>query len=637
MITEALKIFEPRPFVRTIDWAKKHGWNEDGKPYNDLLYPHLSAPGGPFDAFDSQQYFDIWLQWASRLGKTFGGQIITLKQAACDPCPMMFASSNEELAVGVVERTYSMINYCAPLRPLMLPPNRRRQSRISLRMSRVYVAWSRSVSSLADKNIKVGHASEIDKWEHQTTSKEADPLKLFDDRFKDFPFYKRWKEGTPSIKGRSRIESGRLQSSNCRLYVPCPHCKQYQPLSMDGLAWDKNSTGRSDKSFAQSTARYACSFCEEHISDEHRGSMMRLGVWIPEGCGCNQDEARNAAMEWRTEGRSRWGGWDDSPWITGTPSRGGRDYGSQLSSLYALSRTWGDIAAEFVGCKEKPQNLRNFINQWLAETWEVQQRQQTWEELGTRLIGKVPAAVVPDGMSLLTAGVDKQESHFVYVVTAWGQERKTSTIAYGTADTAEELMRVLATKFRHEDNGTGLPVTLSLIDSGYKPHGVGDMCLRFKGPGKLVPCKGSTTSLNAPFRVTVQGKDSATPNMNLVWIDTMQSQDWLETMLHGNDKLKTLHHGTNDSHQDYLEQLLNDAAVTDLDPKNNARLTWNRIDESMPNDFRDCERYAWVAMLISTRGGSPPVRAKTVPRQPNEPEQKPERFIQRPGGWIQRR
>jgi hypothetical protein len=83
--------------------------------------------------------------------------------------------------------------------------------------------------------------------------------------------------------------------------------------------------------------------------------------------------------------------------------------------------------------------------------------------------------------------------------------------------------------------------------------------------------------------------------------------------------------------------LLNDAAVTDLDPKNNARISWNRIDETMPNDFRDCERYAWVAMLIATRGGNVPIRAAQPQRHQLDEQEKAERFIKRPGGWIQKR
>jgi hypothetical protein len=58
---------------------------------------------------------------------------------------------------------------------------------------------------------------------------------------------------------------------------------------------------------------------------------------------------------------------------------------------------------------------------------------------------------------------------------------------------------------------------------------------------------------------------------------------------------------------------LNDAAILDLDGHNNGRERWERIDEQIPNDYRDCERYAYVAFLVTTRGGN--VRAPSSPAQ----------------------
>lgn len=376
MFPHVIEQFAPRPHVRTLDWAVSYARNEFGDPYSHSTYPHIGAPGGPFDAVDCSQYFTVWLQWASRLGKTFLAQVAAMKIAHTNPCPMMFASVDEKLATEVTARTYKMLELCRPLRENLLPKNRRRQNFVDLRDCRMSIAWSRSVSTLADKPVKFGHANEVDKWEQTSTSTEADPLKLFSDRFKQFPIYKRIIESTPAMKQSSRVERGRLGSTNCSFWVPCPHCGKYQVLKMEHLTWDKHD-GKSDKTVALQTARYVCPNCSGAILDNHRGQMMRGGVWIPEGCGCDDEWARECAKAWRETGAPHWQGWKDSPWTTGTPLRDGRDAGYHLSSLYALARTWGEIAEEWVGCQRSPQNLRNFVNQWLAETWTTRESQDT--------------------------------------------------------------------------------------------------------------------------------------------------------------------------------------------------------------------------------------------------------------------
>src|SRR3982751_434035 len=106
MFQQAIANFRPRPRSRMIHWslANVQTHDENPKPYDHAAYPHIGAPGGPADAFDCPQYSTIWLQWASRLGKTFFGACASLKTADSDPCPMMFASVDRKLAVEVTGR-----------------------------------------------------------------------------------------------------------------------------------------------------------------------------------------------------------------------------------------------------------------------------------------------------------------------------------------------------------------------------------------------------------------------------------------------------------------------------------------------------------------------------------------------------
>ncbi len=645
LLEAAAAAIEPRERMRTLDWARRHVFTAEGRPYDHAAYPHIGAPGGPFDAFDCPQYLSIWLQWASRLGKSFTGQCSQMKTADMSPCPMMFASSDQKLAVEVTDRTYRMLAFCEPLKGQLRPAHRRRQDLIDLASCRVFVGWARSTSTLADKAVRVGHANEIDKWEHLSTSKEADPLKLFSDRFKEFPSHKKIYESTPAQKSSSRIERGRLASTNCAYWVPCAHCGRYQTLKMGQLAWDKNEAGKSDKDLARRTARYTCEHCKGELRDEHRGPMMRAGVWIPEGCGCDDEKARYAA---NTQGRGEevgaatFTGFGRCTWTTGTPLRDGRDYGCQLSSLYALSLSWGDIAAEWVDSQRNAQNLRNFINQWLAETWEPRGAQMTWQELGKRLIIDMPRYIVPKECSIVTVGCDIQADHVVYVVDAWGPDKWSHTVDYGECDTIDELLpRIIQRSWLTEDKQQ-LPVSLVLIDSGYHPKDVYNFCRTCATKGfKVWPCKGSSAALNAPYREARLGVDTLAPNAPIIHVDTLTTQDWITHQLKLNhrdhDGAATLFNASLAEHEDFLNQLTNEACVQKLTPQNITKEVWERIDENTPNDYRDCRRYAFAAMLRITKGSQ--IRERVTHKESRREERevtKGVRFIERPGGWLRR-
>jgi hypothetical protein len=160
-----------------------------------------------------------------------------------------------------------------------------------------------------------------------------------------------------------------------------------------------------------------------------------------------------------------------------------------------------------------------------------------------------------------------------------------------------------------------MSISLALIDSGYRPKGVGEFCRA--RPNRLLPCKGSSSKLGTVYRMSQQGRHSAMPGQRLVLIDTDETQDWIEGQLYtltaGDSGSMTVYEAPHESHQDYCEQLLNDAPVDSLDQTNNLREKWIRVDRSIPNDYRDCRRYAFVAMWIATRGAAIQARRRPAP------------------------
>ena len=514
-LAECWAAFEPRPHVGMRDWCESNVVTEHGRPYDHAAYPHTAAPGGPMDAFDDPRVRSIALQWGVRLGKTFFGQCALLKTAHVNPAPMMLVSSQEKLARDVTTRTYEMLRKSPALRGLLARHERlQKQDLIEFHGCKLHVGWSRSASTLADKKIVVGLANEVDKWEHRSTATEGDPYDLFQDRFNDdWVVRKILAEGTPAVKGRSRIERLRLRGWNCSYFVPCPACRRYQVIEFGdvgtgwGIKWENSPGGRSDPELARQTAGYICRHCAAKIPSESRQWMMRRGVRAPEGCTIRDEIALEI-----TEGRLPyiWNGWKNAAWAAATPLRDGEDASYHLATLCALSiPEWGDFAKKFLEAKVKTQSLRAFINQWLARTWEVAERQQTWEQLGSRLVIDVPRGLIPAGYSLLTAGIDKQKDSYVWVIDCWNAHRAPHTLAYGTCDSLAEVgAQVMTASFTAADGGS-LAVRLALIDSGYRPADVYRFARKYRR--RLFPCKGASTPLNTFAVRKVLGAENLRP------------------------------------------------------------------------------------------------------------------------------
>ena len=652
-LSRCFSAFRPSPRLRMLTWCRQHIVNDQGRPYDHAAYPHLGNPGGPCDAFDDLRTRTITLQWATRLGKTFFSQSALLFQADTSPCPMMIGSAVEKLGREVAARVYSMIHARRHLDE-QLAKNRReqRQDLIEFKNCQIYVAWSRSVSTLADKNIKVGHAGEYDKWEHPATAREAHPHKLFDDRFKDYQSVRKViYESTPTIKGRSAIEKRLMEATYCRYFVPCPHCRRYQLLEMGsddwGIQWQKAEDGHSRPDLAYDTAHYVCRHCKQRCDDFHRPWMMRRGVWCPEGCEIDDAEAIRAAECVNSGSAHQWKGWRTAPWIIGTPKRNGQDASYQLSSLYALSLGWGDIAKEFVKSKRNTQELRNFVNQWLGETWQIRGTRHDWQKLGERLNGGYGVGVVPDECGVLTVGIDVQADRFVWVVCGWACEDRAYVIDWGETPTWAEMKRILARRF---DAGA-LPIAMGGIDSGHRTDEVYGYCREIGDC--LRPTKGFDALERPYIASSLEGTRDETrkavAQRNKMYLWKVNKPYWQEELQRRLDNFEagkpgalTLPHEAADS-QDFMMQLTNNA------PQENekGRMIWGKIHPADPDDIRDALIIArvvkemWtrgnegrIALAVSTRRSQRPAKSANTSEK-NHAATGPAAMFPRPGGWIE--
>lgn len=595
VLTDAeLDCFAPRPVVRSREWVLENVFTKDGLPFDGNAFPHSM---GVYDAFDDDRYRDYVMMWAARLGKTFIVQSITEKIAATNPRPMLFASASENVSSDVIQYTLlQMIRNCPVLRAEL--PKRTSKYSVNLRHCRVKVAWSGSHSRLADYSAWFLHANEIDKW---TTDKstEADPLLLAAERCKEYPDRKIFYESTPGLRGHSRVEARLKRSTNCRYWVPCVHCGRFQVLKMAGVMWDKpEGEEHSDPDYAHRTARYRCEHCKKDLLNHHRPGMMRSGLWVPEGC-------------YAEDGK-----------VCGTPvNPNTTTWGSQLSSLYALSLTWGDIAKNFLSSKKRANEFQNFVNSWLGETWEPHRTKSTPEQVAERLKTSVPRGIVPDWCRFLVVSIDCQGAEggfYVWNVTGFGPDAlRAHVVDYGISESLQEVHAKVCDRYYHTTDKRQLRPSIVGCDSGYDTETVYNWC----DEHRYYPIKGSSTTLSGkPYQTSdivqsrskhKRGINGAARQIKILHVNTdhweTELQERLDVRVPGGAASLSMC-ATAERDEDFVRELCNGTLSDKLDARGNARLLWVKRWESEPNDCRDMIKYALClgrGFLDSRRGSYP--------------------------------
>ena len=285
------------------------------------------------------------------------------------------------------------------------------------------MAGANSPASLASRPIRIVLCDEVDRYP-VSAGDEGDPVSLATKRTATFWNRKRVLTSTPTIKGVSRIERAYEASDQRRYHVPCPHCGHYHHLQWANVIWDKN---------APHTARLRCPECQQDIPESAKPRMLKQG-------------------EWR-----------GSEPFTGTA-------GFHLNELYSPWRKWSEVVDDFLAAKDNRELLQTWVNTSLGETWEDSGETADPESLLGRR--ETYAADVPDGVCVLTAGVDVQADRLEVYVYGYGEGEETWAIdmlpLYGDpnqADVWTSLDQALSATYTHE-SGTRLPISAACIDSG---------------------------------------------------------------------------------------------------------------------------------------------------------------------------
>lgn len=147
--------------------------------------------------------------------------------------------------------------------------------------------------------------------------------------------------------------------------------------------------------------------------------------------------------------------------------------GYQASKLFS---PWqkdkpSDIAKKYIDAKGDPDKEQAWWNTQMG----LPHRPNHGKQLPVDVLlarREIFPAVVPDGVALLTAGVDTQDDRFEITITGWGRDEESWSVAhdviYGDLETEEPWKRLDAylKQIWRRGDGRGLNIMATCMDSG---------------------------------------------------------------------------------------------------------------------------------------------------------------------------
>jgi terminase, large subunit len=427
---------------------------------------------------------------------------------------------------------------------------------------------------------------------------EGNPIKLALQRLKGASFPKAIFGTTPTVKGNSHIE-GILEDCDLtfRFYLPCPHCGVEQVLEFSdsygdikdyGLMWDDEQDTLERKA---RTANYKCCNLDSCGKSFHYSDLTKMeeaGRWMAEDLTWTRDGIHFYTYE---------------NFKAPTP----RHVGIEINAMYSLNLDgWGEIVAEWLKAKGKPENERTFINTVLGLDYE----EKTGEKLDHELLlnrREKYAATVPSGVLYLTGGIDSQRNRYECYVWGWGKGEEKwlidRVICMGEYDKEETLLLVdvVINKEYAKSSGERLQVVRWCWDMGGIDPDIVYKRSKKHGLFRVIPTKGASVYgkpiANFPLKrnkngiyLTEIGTDTA---KDLLYLNMAKSPS-------DDEPAGVMHLPLNDDICDEIvcQQLTSERLKETKTAKGKKVLRWD--NEGRRNEALDCLVYALAALRISS-------------------------------------
>lgn len=441
VIAKALCGMKPPDDLSVSEWADK----------KRRLSPEASAETGqwrtsrtpylkePMNAFSDPKIRRIVIVSSSQVGKSEAINNMIGYVIDQDPGSILFVHPTTVDAKEYSKlRIAPMFRDCSTLKSKVADPKSRTSNNTILQKSYpggiLTLCGSTEAHALASKPIRYVFGDERDRWA-TSAGKEGDPWKLAMARQITFYNAKAVEVSTPTIKNHSAIADSFSEGTMERWCVQCPHCGRYHDIQFSDIRFDKEETVVNNKKQYKITAIYY--ICPECAAVSSEAEMKRQPAkWVAENPAAYE---KGICSFWLNSFISPWASWESSI----------REY------------------LEALGNSAKMQVV---YNTRFGLLWEDRGDLEDEESIMTRR--EEYKAELPDGVLLLTCGVDTQDTRLEYEVVGHGHFGETwgikKGIIMGRPD-AEETWQTLDDVIDHIyrfESGVGLRISATFVDEG---------------------------------------------------------------------------------------------------------------------------------------------------------------------------
>lgn len=572
-ITAAIK---PPEDVTVSQWADKYRrlsseasaevgrWRTSRTPYMvDIL-----------DCFTDPKVEHIVVVAASQVGKS---EALNNMIGYCihqDPGPILLVEPTVENArFYSKERIAPMIRDTSVLRRLVSSPKSRDSSNTVLQKAfpggMLTLTGSTEAQALCSRPIRYLFGDERDRWAASAGS-EGDPWGLALARTTTFYNRKTVEVSTPTVKGASRIADSFENGTKERYKTRCPHCGEFNEIQFENIKFSYDAVDKGEQRiFDIKEIFYVCPVCGG-ISSEN-DMKKSPSKWVAEAPEAK--ELHKTRSFWLTA-------WV-SPWAT-----------------------WESIILRFLQAGNDAEKLQVVYNTLFGKLWENRGDLDSEDDLLARR--EEYLAELPDGVLVLTCGVDTQDDRLEYEVVGhghfgekWGIKKGIIMGRPDTDEVWEALDDVLDRQYSFQ-SGKTLKISLTFMDEGgHFTQEVRKRCLERQNK-RIFAIKGASGSRDIPYtappkkqKIIVSGR-----YIGQVWVYEIGVDAGKQKIF---NSLNVKSPGANfyhfprrdDYNKAYFKSLMSEHLVYKKDLKNPWK--WEKIPGHERNEALDCRNYANAA------------------------------------------
>jgi phage terminase large subunit GpA-like protein len=430
------KNISPPPALTVSEWADLYRklssetsaepgqWHTDRAPYQREM----------MDAVNDPEIEEVVFKTSSQVGKSEIVNNIAGYFIDNDPCPILMIQPTIEMAEDYSKRRLAPMFKDTEVLTKKVADSKTRDTNNTILMKQfpggsLALAGANSPAGLASRNIRIILADEIDRFP-PSAGTEGDPLLIVEKRTITFWNKKKIYTSTPTIKGASRIDTEYEKGTQERWRLECPHCGHFAFINIHGIKFEYEKDEKGNYSVWDIT--FQCPACLEKF-DEYTWKVQP-GEWIPDNPGARGIRSfhLNAFV---------------SPWVH-----------------------WESIIIEWLQVKNDPEKYKVFKNTMLGESWEENISDDEYNFLLERR--EEYSADLPDGVLILTCGVDTQDDRLEYEIVGWGRGEQSWGVKYGIIlgkpdqeKVWNDLSDILGATY-HFKSEIGLKIACTFVDSG---------------------------------------------------------------------------------------------------------------------------------------------------------------------------